>query len=99
MVKAKERVMLTCRTTEAIDMKLGNKEGLTENFDIKTPEHGVATHTYAAFEPSLTNGAYLQDCHIADSKVDTVKPYAQDPCETDRLWKLSETLFGQSFAY
>ena len=38
---------------ENVDRELGNKEGFTEGFDFKTPERGVATHVYAAFEPSL----------------------------------------------
>ncbi|KAI4157483.1 MAG: hypothetical protein L6R39_000668 [Caloplaca ligustica] len=45
------------------------------------------------------NGQYLQDCHIADPYIDTIKPYAYNKIEADKLWKLSEKLVGQSFDY
>ena len=46
--------MLTLgRWTEDLDKELGNKEGWAEGFDFKTPGRGVATHVYAAFEPTL----------------------------------------------
>ncbi|EIW75747.1 NAD(P)-binding protein [Coniophora puteana RWD-64-598 SS2] len=84
-----------------LDKELGNREGLWSGFPFKDPGHGVATHVYASFEPSLRdhNGCYLQDSHIADPYVDTVKPYALDKVEADRLWKLSEELVGEKFAY
>ncbi|KAM0257663.1 hypothetical protein ACHAQJ_004227 [Trichoderma viride] len=84
----------------AVDRALGNTEGW-EDFKWKTPERGVATHIYAAFEPTLkeNNGAYLQDSRIADPYTDTVKPWVTDKIEADRLWKLSEKLVGQEFAY
>lgn len=37
----------------AADRLLGNAEGWLTEFDFKTPDRGVATHIYAAFEPSL----------------------------------------------
>lgn len=43
------------------------------------------------------NGAYLQDCHVADPWTDTVKPWATDKVEAEKLWKLSEKLVGQEF--
>ncbi|KAI0842702.1 NAD(P)-binding protein [Hypoxylon sp. FL0890] len=84
----------------AVDKSLGNKEGWTE-YIFRSPQAGAATHVYAAFSPSLKdhNGAYLQDCHIADPWVETVKPWATSPIEADRLWKLSEKLVGQEFTY
>lgn len=45
------------------------------------------------------NGAYLQDGHVADPCVETVKPWATSSVEAERLWKLSEKLVGQEFAY
>ena len=45
------------------------------------------------------NGHYLQDGRIADPYVETIKPYAHDPVEANKLWKLSEKLVGQEFAY
>lgn len=97
-------------------------------------ERGIATHVYAAFEPSLkgmchytafytneerkrkgevkeikrkkllthalgNNGAYLLESRLADPYSDTVKPWATSKVEAERLWKLSEKLVGQEFAY
>lgn len=45
------------------------------------------------------NGAYLVKSHVADPLFDTVKPWATSPVEAERLWKLSEKLVGQEFAY
>ena len=45
------------------------------------------------------NGTYLTDSHVADPYTDTVKPYAVDGVEADRLWKLSEELVGEKFTY
>ncbi|KAL9597619.1 MAG: hypothetical protein Q9179_004207 [Wetmoreana sp. 5 TL-2023] len=78
---------------DVIDRELGNAEGWRERVNFKTPACGVATHVVAAFDPAL------KDSHIADPYVDTIKPYARDKVEADRLWKLSEELVGQSFAY
>ncbi|TDZ60716.1 Short-chain dehydrogenase TIC 32 [Colletotrichum trifolii] len=84
----------------AVDRSLGNKEGWAE-FKWKTPDQGAATHVYAAFEPSLkgNNGVYLEDSHVADPWVETVKPWGTSPVEAERLWKLSEKLVGQEFRY
>ncbi|KAK4040000.1 hypothetical protein C8A01DRAFT_35965 [Parachaetomium inaequale] len=84
----------------AEDQVLGNKEGW-EEFKFKTTDQGIATHVFAAFHPSLEdhNGAYLQDSHIADPWTETVKPWATSSIEAERLWKLSEKLVGQEFAY
>ncbi|EFQ32432.1 WW domain-containing oxidoreductase [Colletotrichum graminicola] len=83
-----------------MDRSLGNKEGWAE-FKWKTPDEGSATHVYASFEPSLkdNNGAYLENSHIADPWVETVKPWGTSPVEAERLWKLSEKLVGQEFQY
>ncbi|KAK2598886.1 hypothetical protein QQS21_005628 [Conoideocrella luteorostrata] len=84
----------------AADKQLGNREGWAD-FKWKTPEQGAATHVYAAFHPDLQahNGAYLQDCHVADPWEDTVKPWGTNVIEAERLWKLSEELVGQKFSY
>ncbi|KAL4971089.1 putative short-chain dehydrogenase [Aspergillus stella-maris] len=81
---------------DALDKALGNVEGW-EDFKKKTDQEGAATTVYAAFEPELrdSNGAYLQDCHVADPWTETVKPWATDKTEAERLWKLSEKLVGQ----
>ena len=80
---------------------MGNFEGWKESFDYKSPERGVSTHVYAAFSPELKshNGAYVLDSHIADPNdpIETVKSWATNAVEAERLWKLSEKLVGQQF--
>ncbi|KAK9249985.1 short-chain dehydrogenase/reductase SDR [Lipomyces tetrasporus] len=85
---------------KAVDRFLGNEEAWMD-FKRKSPQQGAATYVYAVFEPSLRdhNGAYLQDCHVADPWTETVKPWATDEVEAERLWKLSERLVGQEFNY
>ncbi|KAL4743894.1 hypothetical protein BDV11DRAFT_7 [Aspergillus similis] len=85
---------------KALDRMLGNAEGWRD-FKVKTNQQGAATTVYAAFDPGLKehNGAYLQDCHVADPWTDTVKPWGTDKVEAERLWKLSEKLVGQEFSY
>ncbi|KAJ7693557.1 retinol dehydrogenase 13 [Mycena rosella] len=70
-------------------------------FKTKTAQEGAATHVYAAFEPSLKahNGAYLEDSHVADPWIETVKPWATNSIEAERLWKLSQELVDQEFKY
>ncbi|MFI6788770.1 oxidoreductase [Nonomuraea sp. NPDC050383] len=68
----------------------------------KTPQQGAATATWAATSPLLDDhgGAYCQDCDVAepattdDMLVGGVKPWAVDPDEAARLWKLSGELTG-----
>ncbi|KAL7900558.1 hypothetical protein HDV64DRAFT_267603 [Trichoderma sp. TUCIM 5745] len=83
----------------ALDKNLGNV--IWDDIPWKTPERGVATHIYAAFEPSLKgyNGEYLQDSRISDPFKDTVRPWATSRVEAERLWQLSEKLVGQEFSY
>ncbi|ETS81857.1 hypothetical protein PFICI_06859 [Pestalotiopsis fici W106-1] len=85
----------------ALDRSLGNAEGWGTDFKWKTPDQGAATHVFAAFATTLkeNNGSYLENSHIADPWVDTVKPWATSPIEAERLWKLSEKLVGQEFPY
>ncbi|KAJ9223761.1 hypothetical protein DTO027B5_5986 [Paecilomyces variotii] len=82
------------------DRTFGNRESWKQ-YDGKPIERGVATHIYAAFDPSLkaNNGAYLVDSHVADPLVDTVKPWATSSFEAERLWRLSEKLVGEEFSY
>ncbi|MGC0419009.1 oxidoreductase [Embleya sp. AB8] len=68
----------------------------------KTPAQGAATTVWAATAPVLDahGGAYLQDCDIAepatsdDMLVGGVKPWATDPVDAARLWRLSADLTG-----
>jgi hypothetical protein len=41
------------------------------------------------------NGAYLGDGNLSDDLQPTVK----NPADVEKLWKLSEKLVGQDFAY
>ncbi|EIW75745.1 NAD(P)-binding protein [Coniophora puteana RWD-64-598 SS2] len=85
-----------------LDKTMGNEEGWRAGgLKLKDLAQGVATHVYGAFEPGLRehNGSYLQDSRIADPYADTVKPWARDRVGAEKLWKLSEKLVGQEFAY
>ncbi|KAL2811479.1 hypothetical protein BJX63DRAFT_422323 [Aspergillus granulosus] len=81
----------------AVDRFLGNEQGWRRDISAKTPQQGAATTVYAAFDPSLKefNGKYLDDCHVANPWTDTLKPWATNKVEAERLWKLSEQLVGQ----
>ncbi|KAK0108533.1 hypothetical protein ONS95_003337 [Cadophora gregata] len=73
--------------------------------DIKTPGAGAATSVVAALDPKLgageirngkeNYGAFLLDCQISDAPV----PGALSSSEAKRLWKLSEKLVKEEFAW
>ncbi|KAJ5825922.1 hypothetical protein N7474_003060 [Penicillium riverlandense] len=85
---------------QSTDKSLGNAEGWKELTFI-TPDQGVATHVFASFDPNLkaNNGAYLIDARVADPLSDTVKSWATNSLEAERLWQLSEKLVGEEFKY
>ncbi|MFI7702365.1 SDR family NAD(P)-dependent oxidoreductase [Nonomuraea sp. NPDC049480] len=67
----------------------------------KTPEQGAATQVWAATSPQLAGmgGVYCEDCEIAEVAADEnarggVSPYAIDPDQAARLWRLSAELTG-----
>ena len=69
--------------------------------DVKNPEQGAATQTWAATSPQLAGmgGVYLEDCDIAeptpaDGTRVGVRDYAVDPTQAARLWTLSAELTG-----
>ncbi|HEY0448847.1 SDR family NAD(P)-dependent oxidoreductase [Actinophytocola sp.] len=69
--------------------------------DVKNPEQGAATQTWAATSPQLAGmgGVYLEDCDIAeptpaDGTRVGVRDYAVDPAQAARLWTLSAELTG-----
>lgn len=70
----------------------------------KTIPQGAATTCYAATSPDLEGkgGYYLEDCHVADrddeDPTGSVRSYAIDPENAERLWQLSEELVGEPFA-
>jgi NAD(P)-dependent dehydrogenase (short-subunit alcohol dehydrogenase family) len=79
-----------------------NSEG---NFAFKTVEAGAATSCYAATAPELEGlgGVYLEDCHVAavddEDPSGSVRSYAVDPGNAEKLWALSEATVGQTFSY
>ncbi|WP_373491511.1 SDR family NAD(P)-dependent oxidoreductase [Parasphingorhabdus sp.] len=75
------------------------------SFTFKTVEQGAATTCYAATAVELEGkgGVYLEDCHIADVDDEdpngSVRSYAVDPGNAEKLWTLSEATVGQTFSY
>jgi NAD(P)-dependent dehydrogenase (short-subunit alcohol dehydrogenase family) len=72
---------------------------LRPGLNFKTPEQGAATQVWAATSPQLDGegGVYCEDCDIAGLSTDDspgVRPYAVDPDEAARLWRLSAELTG-----
>jgi NAD(P)-dependent dehydrogenase (short-subunit alcohol dehydrogenase family) len=71
---------------------------------MKSVEAGAATTCYAATAPELEGkgGVYLEDCHIAEiddkDPVGSVRSYAVDSANAEKLWALSEKIVGQKFA-
>jgi len=49
--------------SEAADKALGNAEGWETEFNFKSQQRGVATHIYAAFDPSL-KGQNFHPCEL-----------------------------------
>ncbi|KAI0190901.1 hypothetical protein EV127DRAFT_388241 [Xylaria flabelliformis] len=85
----------------ALDRTMGNPHGWASTWTTLTPDEGVSTYVYAAFDPNLTsyNGAYLERCSPADPNTTTLRSWATSSVEAEMLWKLSEKLVGQTFSY
>jgi NAD(P)-dependent dehydrogenase (short-subunit alcohol dehydrogenase family) len=76
-------------------------------FTFKTLGAGAATSLVAALDPKLAEGAgqtregsknwgaFLMDCQVSDK----AQPLTVSNEEAERLWKLSEELVGQKFAW
>lgn len=72
----------------------------------KTPAGGASTALWCATSPLLSGGGgvYCEDCNVAEAKpaddasFTGVRPWAIDPDAARRLWTLSETLLGETFA-
>ncbi|RSL67597.1 hypothetical protein CEP53_002949 [Fusarium sp. AF-6] len=90
------------KSMNIVDVTMGTKHmrGLGA-IKRKNLDEGVATHVFAAFDPTIAehNGAYLNDCHVADPYKEEVYPWATSKVSADMLWKLSEKLVGQEFCY
>jgi hypothetical protein len=68
---------------------------------IKDLDQGATTHVFAAFDTSIAkhNGPFLADCHVADPEHEEMYSWATSKVDAQGLWKLSEKLVGQEFAY
>lgn len=81
------------------------EENTGESVTFKTVQAGAATSCYAATAPEIAGrgGVYCEDCHVAevndDDPTGSVKSYAVDPDNADKLWAVSEALVGERFAY
>jgi len=71
--------------------------GWDREFDVKTLDECAATHVVAAFDARLEgyNGVYLENGNVSDDVQATATRQGDD----ERLWKLSEELVGEKFAY
>jgi NAD(P)-dependent dehydrogenase (short-subunit alcohol dehydrogenase family) len=71
----------------------------------KTPEQGAATQLFAATAPELEGrgGLYLEDCQVSGTEPCPgglgCSPWALDPEAAARLWSVSESTLGESFAF
>lgn len=69
----------------------------SKNVKEKTLAQGAATTLVAVLDPALKeqNGAYLADCNVAP----TLCEAAQRQDLPEKLWRISETLVNEIFAY
>jgi hypothetical protein len=74
-------------------------------FKLKTPEQGAATSVLLATSPLLegVSGRYFEDCNEATLverrtpvSISGVAPYALDPDNAERLWKVSLELLARA---
>lgn len=81
------------------------EENSGESVAFKSVEAGAATSCYAATAPEIEGqgGVYCEDCHVAEVKDDdptgSVKSYAVDLQNAEKLWALSEQMVGEKFDY
>lgn len=65
-----------------------------KNIYFKTVPQGAATTIVAAFTDEIPNGSFLSDCQDATK---TLKYYAIDKANAERLWRVSEDFTHQTF--
>ncbi|HEX5067583.1 MAG TPA: SDR family NAD(P)-dependent oxidoreductase [Myxococcota bacterium] len=72
----------------------------------KTVPSGAATSTWAATAPELEGrgGLYLEDCHVAELRKSPedeggVEAWALDAAAAEKLWRVSEEMVGERFAF
>lgn len=64
----------------------------------KELNQGAAGHVVAAFDPGLkgSSGCYLRDCQVHDEEV---AEWARSDEGAEKLWKMSEGMVGEDFAW
>ncbi|KAJ7081127.1 hypothetical protein B0H15DRAFT_953141 [Mycena belliarum] len=77
---------------------LGPNGEPTDNFKWKTIPQGAATILVAAFDPRLNDkpGAYLVNCNEANEER---APHSSDPAVAEDLWRVTEEIIGEQFAF
>lgn len=92
------------RHMDEADLEMLQSRGGAGGLRLKSVQQGAATSVWAATAAELEGrgGLYLEDCHVAvpsaPGQDGGVEAYATDPALADRLWALSESLVGESFA-
>ncbi|KAH7014435.1 short-chain dehydrogenase/ reductase [Microdochium trichocladiopsis] len=84
------------------DERLGNPLSLPNSqFDFCDEETIVATHIFTSFSDDIRpfNGQHFTACNVAQQDRDEVWPWANNAVEAERLWRLSEDMVGERFAY
>jgi NAD(P)-dependent dehydrogenase (short-subunit alcohol dehydrogenase family) len=68
---------------------------------LKSLSQGAATIVLAALDGGLIakNGAYLMDCAVVEGEGALVSEVAKSMEEAETLWKVSEDLTGEKFAF
>lgn len=76
-------------------------KAIFDSYAWRTPEQGAATSVLLAASPLVegVTGRYFEDCAEAPRTTDPgagsgVRPYALDPDDAARLWKVSSGLLG-----
>jgi NAD(P)-dependent dehydrogenase (short-subunit alcohol dehydrogenase family) len=72
----------------------------------KNVPQGAATTVWCSFvaPADAIGGRYCEDCHVAEVNDDAtsrvgVRPYALDPQSAEALWRKSEEMVGEKFAF
>ncbi|KAH7040044.1 uncharacterized protein B0I36DRAFT_280376 [Microdochium trichocladiopsis] len=86
----------------AADERLGTPASIPNlNIPFRDEETVIATHVLVSFSDDIRpfNGQHFTTCAVAQQDRDEVLPWANNAIEAERLWRLSEDLVGEKFAY
>lgn len=91
-----EGTSLGSANAEAGILDAAHKQARDMGMTFKTPATGSSTTLVAALDPKAKeyNGSYLADCQVAQTG-----PGAKKEGAAEELWKLSEKLVEQEFAF